>query len=189
LCLRRPPSYVPEVGKRCSGLMPIVCPIRRQRRSITVTCLLEAQHPAGNVLLVEVVIPQRTTGSRPPAWTPRCWSSPAAENAPRASIKTCVHRAGLTPVLGADGHAAIVATACNKELYRVIDGDPRPQRGDTRGATSAAGSAMIGTPLDSAVMRRPHRIIQAGLQGPSPSPAAGRRHAASDDVGRIVADG
>jgi hypothetical protein len=76
-----------------------------------------------------------------------------------------LHRAGLTPVLGADGHAAIVATACNKELYRVIDGDPRPQRGDTRGATSAAGSAMIGTPLDSAVMRRPHRIIQAGLQG------------------------
>jgi hypothetical protein len=34
----------------------------------------------------------------------------------------------------------------------VIDGDPRPKRGDTRGATSAAGSAMIGTPLDSAVL-------------------------------------
>jgi hypothetical protein len=38
LCLGRPPPYVPEVGKRCSGLMPIVCPIR-QRRSITVTCI------------------------------------------------------------------------------------------------------------------------------------------------------
>jgi hypothetical protein len=32
-------AYVPEVGKRCSGLMPIVCPIRRRRRSITVTCI------------------------------------------------------------------------------------------------------------------------------------------------------
>jgi hypothetical protein len=39
LCLGRPPPYVPEVGKGCSGLMPIVCPIRRQRRSLTVTCI------------------------------------------------------------------------------------------------------------------------------------------------------
>ena len=39
LCLGRPPPYEPEVGKRCSGLMPIVCPIRRQRRSITMICI------------------------------------------------------------------------------------------------------------------------------------------------------
>jgi hypothetical protein len=35
---------MPEVGKRCLGLVPIICPIRRQRRSITCAVLLGAQH-------------------------------------------------------------------------------------------------------------------------------------------------
>jgi hypothetical protein len=33
-----------RVGKRCSGLMPIICPTRRQRRSIALAVLLGAQH-------------------------------------------------------------------------------------------------------------------------------------------------
>jgi hypothetical protein len=61
--------------------------------------------------------------------------------------------------------------------------------GDASAApTSAAGSAMIGTPLDSAIMRRHHRIVKAGPPG--------RHHRLRpvdvqlrDDVGGIVAGG
>jgi len=37
-------SLCARVGKRCSGLMPIICPTRRQRRSIALAVLLGAQH-------------------------------------------------------------------------------------------------------------------------------------------------
>jgi hypothetical protein len=57
-----------------------------------------AMAPAGKVLLVEVVIPQGTAGSDATAWTPRCWSSPAAGERTEGEYRDLLHRAGLTLV-------------------------------------------------------------------------------------------
>jgi hypothetical protein len=67
--------------------MPIVCPIRRQRRSITVTCIAGATASGRDVLPVEVVIPPHSAGSDA---TRLDTTMPVfIGNAPRASIKTC----------------------------------------------------------------------------------------------------
>ena len=54
--------------------------------------------------------------------------------------------------------------------------------------TSAAGSAMIGTPLDRG-HHEPAPDRPKPAPGPSPSPATGRRHQLCEDVGSMVADG
>jgi O-methyltransferase domain len=78
--------------------MPIVCPIRRRRRSITVTCLLEAQHPVGNVLLVEVVIPQRTAGSEATGLDTTMLVLTGSRERTESEYQDPLHRAGLTLV-------------------------------------------------------------------------------------------
>jgi hypothetical protein len=85
--------------------MPIVCAIRRQRRSITVTCLLEAQHPAGNVLLVRSLFPNAPTGLD----TTMLVFTGSRERT-KSEYQDLLDRAGLTPVLGADGPRRDVAT-------------------------------------------------------------------------------
>ena len=76
-------------GKRCSGLMPIVCPIRRQRRSIAVTCI------AGGTASGRQCPPSGGRYSPTHGWVRR---HPLGHhdaglhrpgNAPRSSIKTC----------------------------------------------------------------------------------------------------
>jgi hypothetical protein len=58
--------------------------------------LLEAQHPAGNVLLLEVVIPQPTVGSDATRLDTTMLGF-TGRGTPRSSIKTC-SIAGLTLV-------------------------------------------------------------------------------------------
>jgi spermidine synthase len=48
-----------------------------------------AMAPAGKSFSSRPLSQKTRLAPTPPAWTPRCWSSPAAGNVPRTSIKTC----------------------------------------------------------------------------------------------------
>jgi hypothetical protein len=76
LWLGRPPPYVPEVGKRCSG--------HADRLSYQTTaafnygdlcCWMHSIWPATSSLS-RSLFPNAWLGLTPPAWTPRCRSSP-----------------------------------------------------------------------------------------------------------------
>src|SRR5688500_11145079 len=71
-CFVRPPVYVTDVEKCFSSFMPIVL----RTSSSACPVFLMSHHPAGDVLLVEIVIPHARLEPKPPAWTPQCWSEP-----------------------------------------------------------------------------------------------------------------
>jgi hypothetical protein len=60
--------------------------------------LLEAQHPAGNVLLVEVVIPQRTAGSDATRLDTTMLVFTGSRERTESEYQDLLHRAGLTLV-------------------------------------------------------------------------------------------
>jgi hypothetical protein len=60
--------------------------------------LLEAQHPAGNVLLVEVVIPQRTAGSDPTRLDTTMLVFTGSRERTESEYQDLLHCAGLTLV-------------------------------------------------------------------------------------------
>jgi hypothetical protein len=60
--------------------------------------LLEAQHPAGNVLLVEVVIPQRTAGSDATRLHTTMLVVTGSRERTEIEYQDLLHRAGLTLV-------------------------------------------------------------------------------------------
>jgi hypothetical protein len=60
--------------------------------------LLEAQHPVGNVLLVEVVIPQRTAGSDATRLDTAMLMFTGSQERTESEHQDLLHRAGLTLV-------------------------------------------------------------------------------------------
>jgi hypothetical protein len=60
--------------------------------------LLEAQHPAGNVLFVEVVIPQRTAGSDATRLDTTMLVFTGSRERTESEYQDVLHRAGLTIV-------------------------------------------------------------------------------------------
>jgi hypothetical protein len=60
--------------------------------------LLEPQHPAGNVLLVEVVIPQRTAGSDATRLDTTMLVFTGSPERTESEYQDLLHRAGLTLV-------------------------------------------------------------------------------------------
>ena len=58
--------------------------------------MLEAQHPAGNVLLVEVVIPQRTIGSDATRLDTTMLVFTGSRERTESEYQNLLHRTGLT---------------------------------------------------------------------------------------------
>ena len=75
--------------------MPIVCPTSDSGTQQP-ECIAGGTASAGNVIHIEVVIPQRTAGSDATRLDTTMLVFTGSRNAPRASNHDLLHRAGLT---------------------------------------------------------------------------------------------